>query len=111
MNWALINVSNIRHCSLTTLIINKHYPSLVQVNVFRLFYLLGAGGTMILGPLLSALSFVSAESAYIVLAGCGSSVFFYVSISMNNFGFRNETSHYYTLYTTCMNNQRTTSPL
>ena len=48
-----------------------------------MFYLLGAGGTLILGALLIVLSIVSAESVHIVLAGCGSSVFFYVSTTVH----------------------------
>ena len=60
--------------------------TLAQVNIFRGFYLLGAGGTLVLGALLIlvnmlSVNIVSAESATIMLAGCGSSVLFYVSIS------------------------------
>ena len=55
--------------------------TLAQVNIFKVFYLLGAGGTLVLGALLILVQIVSAESATIMLAGCGSSVLFYVSIS------------------------------
>ena len=55
--------------------------TLAQVNIFKVFYLLGAGGTLVLGALLILVQMVSAELAHIMLAGCGSSVLFYVSIS------------------------------
>ena len=46
-----------------------------------MFYLLGAGGTLVLGALLIlVVDIASAESVTIMLAGCGSSVVFYVSI-------------------------------